>query len=219
MKRLVAFLLGFATMVMVFGAIYVAASIYDTNEKFVVEPRFLRTSVQSNDLPGMPHPWSQVRKRRLRDWLIQKYVTEYFYIIPDQTDLERRAERKNNSVLSIMSSPEAFDYWKKNYLPKMRELVKNGARRTVAVFDQIYKPSESDYWRVEYELKTWYKPNDMSENPTITRGTMYIDLGDEERIRHIGDIKEGNVQDALLRGIDPAVVFFFQAQRVVVEEK
>ena len=53
MKKLFGFLFGFATMIMVFGAIYIAASIYDTSERFAVEPRFLRTSIQSNDLPGL----------------------------------------------------------------------------------------------------------------------------------------------------------------------
>ena len=73
----------------------------------------------------------------------------------------------------------------------------------------------------DYELKTWYKPNDMSESPKITRGTMYLDLGDDDWVNSIGDIKQPieDVQAALKRGIDPALVFVFNVQRVLVEEK
>ncbi|MBO4582477.1 MAG: hypothetical protein J5714_00265 [Alphaproteobacteria bacterium] len=219
MKKLLGFLFGLATMIMVFGAIYVAATIYDTSDKFAVEPYFLRTSVNSNDLPGLPRSWADVGKRKLRDWLIQKYVTEYFYVVPDDEDLALRTTR--NSALYIMSAPTALDYWKQNEMPQIQSLISRGARRTVTVFNEIYKPAASNYWRVDYELKTWYKPNDMSEDPTITRGTMYLDLGDEDWVKSIGDVKQPieSVQDALARGIDPAVVFVFKVHRVLVEEK
>ena len=36
---------------------------------------------------------------------------------------------------------------------------------------------------------------------------------------HIGDVLEGDVHGALKRGIDPALVFVFNVQRVLVEEK
>ncbi len=217
MKKLIGFLFGLATMIMVFGAIYVAASIYDTSEKFAVEPRFLRTSIQSNDLPGMPHSWAEVGKRKLRDWLIQKYVTEYFYVVPDDADIERRTAR--NSALRIMSGAAALEYWRQNELPEIESLVTAGARRTVTVFNGIYRPAASNYWRVDYELKTWYKPNDMTESPKITRGTMYLDLGGDNWVGAIGDVKDGDIHGALKRGVDPALVFVFNVQRILVEEK
>ena len=81
MKKLLGFLFGFATIVMVFGAVYIVALIYNTSRRFVVEPYFLRTGTQSTDSLGLPRSLDDVGKRKLRDWLIQKYVTEYFYII------------------------------------------------------------------------------------------------------------------------------------------
>jgi hypothetical protein len=118
-----------------------------------------------------------------------------------------------------MSGTAAFDYWRQNELPEIEGLVANGARRTVTVFNEIYRPASSNYWRVDYELKTWYKPNDMSESPKITRGTMYLDLGDDDWVNSIGNIREGDVHGALKDGIDPALVFVFNVQRVLVEEK
>ncbi len=221
MKKLIGFLFGFATMIMVFGAIYVAAFIYDTSDKFVIEPYFLRTSIQSTDLPGLPRSLDEVGKRKMRDWLIQKYVTEYFYVIPDVENVARRTERKYIPPMYMMSSSNAFEDWKRGEMQEIRQLAENGARRTVTVFNEIYKPASSNYWRVDYELKTWYKPNDMSEEPKITRGTLYLDLGDDDRVKRVGEVKQPieAVQAALLRGIDPALVFVFEVQRVLVEEK
>jgi len=221
MKRLIGFLFGFATMVMVFGAIYVAASIYDQSDKFVVEPYFLRTSVQSSDLPGLPKSLSEVGKRKMRDWLIQKYVTEYFYIVPDEENIDRRTVARYNPPMYIMSSPAAFREWTENIVPEMRKMAESGVRRTVTVFNEIFKPDQSDYWRVDYELKTWYNPNDMSESPEITRGTMYLDIGTDMHVGQIGDVKQpiDNVQEALRHGIDPAVVFVFTVQRFLDEKK
>jgi len=221
MKRLIGFLLGFATMIMVFGAIYVAASVYDTSEKFAVEPYFLRTSTKSSDLPGLPKSLDEVGKRKLRDWLIQKYVKEYFYIVPDEENIAHRMEKRYKMPLYVMSGPTAFAEWKQDVAPKIQAMASNGVRRTVTVFNEIFKPESSDYWRVDYELKTWYKPNDMSEEPTITRGTMYLDLGDDEHVKHIGDVKQPieEVQNALQRGVDPAIVFVFTVYKVLNEEK
>ena len=153
----------------------------------------------------------------MRDWLVQKYVTEYFYAVPDEENIARRTTRR--STLARMSGTAAFDYWRQNELPEIEGLVANGARRTVTVFNEIYRPVSSNYWRVDYELKTWYKPNDMSESPKITRGTMYLDLGDDDWVSSIGNVREGDVHGALKDGIDPALVFVFNVQRVLVEEK
>lgn len=221
MKRLIGFLFGLATMVMVFGAIYVAASIYDTTDKFVIEPYFLRTGARSSDLPGLPKSLAEVGKRKMRDWLIQKYVTEYFYIVPDAENINRRMTAAFNSPLYIMSSPAAFAEWRQKVAPEMRNMAEDGVRRTVTVFNEIFKPDQSDYWRVDYELKTWYKPNDVSEVPEITRGTMYLDIGGDMHIDTIGNVKQPieEVQAALKRGIDPAAVFVFTVRRVLDEKR
>ena len=220
MKKLIGFLFGFATMIMVFGAIYVAAFIYDTSDRFVIEPYFLRTSVQSGDLPGLPRSLDEVGKRKMRDWLIQKYVTEYFYIVPDTENIMRRTTPKYYPPMYSMSSREAFEEWRKTEAQDIEKKAENGVRRTVTVFNEIFKPEASNYWRVDYELKTWYKPNDMSQEPAITRGTMYLDLGDADNVKHIGDVLEpiDAVQRALQRGIDPSLVFYFHVYGVKNEE-
>ena len=222
MKKLLGFLFGFATIVMVFGAVYIVALIYNTSRRFVVEPYFLRTGTQSTDSLGLPRSLDDVGKRKLRDWLIQKYVTEYFYIIPDTENIAQRTVASYQSPMYMMSSPDVFEDWRQNVAADIQKNAENGVRRTVTVFNEIFKPESSIYWRVDYELKTWYNPNDMSEEPTITRGTMYLDLGDAEMVNHIGDVREPieEVQKILQRGVDdPAIVFYFNVFKVLNEEK
>jgi hypothetical protein len=68
---------------------------------------------------------------------------------------------------------------------------------------------------VEYELKTWYNPNDMTTAPEITRGKMYISV--QEGANGIQPVE--NVQTALEKGVDPAIVFTFQVNDVQFERE
>ena len=156
---------------------------------------------------NIPKPLSEIGERKLLDWLLQKYVVEFFYVIPSKDNIENRTvDNQYKSPIYAMSSSAGFGYWLKNVAPKLQDMAEHGVLQQVNVFDEIYKSPNSDYWQVEYELKTWYKPNDMSENPTITRGTMYIRVNG-----YTGQIYDqlDEVRQALNNGIDPSLVFPF----------
>ncbi len=213
MKRLIGYIIGLVTIFAVFAMIYIAGAIYDTGNKVTVEPYFFRTGLSAVNQTGMPRNLAEVGERRMRDWLIQKFVMEYFYVIPDVENVARRT-RGNTANIRIMSAANVARAWEQNVVPEIRELASNGARRTVRVFNEIFKPENSNYWHVDYELKTWYKPNDMGTPPTVTRGTMYIKIEDAGTIGRLkSDIDA--VQRALKMGIDPAVVFVFRVSDVM----
>ena len=212
MKRLIGYIIGLCTIFAVFAMIYIVAAIYDTGNKLTIEPYFFRTGLNAINQTGMPRGLDQIGERRMRDWLIQKFVTEYFYVVPDVENVARRT-RGN---IRIMSTSNVARVWERDVVPQIRDLASNGARRTVRVFNEIFKPENSNYWHVDYELKTWYKPNDMGAAPTITRGTMYIKIEDAGTIGRLkSDIDA--VQRALMMGIDPAVVFVFRVSDVMFD--
>ena len=219
MKKLIGYILGVLLLALVVAMLFFASAVYDTRARESIQTHFFQTNELSVMRPGAPVRESDIGETAMREMLIKKYVTEYFYAVPDKEDVARRDTRR--SVLARMSGAAALEYWRQNELPEIESLAASGARRTVTVFNEIYRPAASNYWRVDYELKTWYKPNDMSESPKITRGTMYLDLGDDDWVNSIGDIKQPieDVQAALKNGIDPALVFVFNVQRVLVEEK
>ena len=215
MKNTLGYIIGFATMLMVFAMIYIVGGIYDGVSNLVVEPYFFRTGLMSANQTGVPLTVSEIGQRGLRDWLIQKFVTEYFYVVPDNENIAMRAGG-TTSVLPKMASRDVVRKWEKTELQKIRDLAAAGALRKVRVFNEIFKSNNSNYWHVDYELKTWYKPNDMNDVPETTRGTMYIQI---QNVDAVGKLKRNidKVQRALIRGDDPAVVFVFQVTDVIEE--
>ena len=218
MKRIFGYIIGILSILVVFGMICVVSVIYDTNDKITVETYFFRTGLVANNQTDIPQTASQIGQGRLRDWLIQKFVKEYFYVVPDPADIALRTS-KDYSVLKYMSSSNVFKEWEKSEFPNIRELASGGVMRTVRTFNnEIFKPEGSDYWRVDYELKTWYNPNNVNEEPTITRGTMYIRLYNEDAI---GQIKEpfADVQKLLIDGVDPAFALRFMVTDVMFDKE
>lgn len=211
MKRMFGFFIGLLTMIMMFGIICLVAIVHDTSDRVQVKPYFFRISQSI----GAPRSFAQIGPRKVRDWLIQKYVTEYLYIIPDVQNMTARMTAGGaRSMISMMSSDKVFKTWAKDIAPDMRDLAENGVRRTVRVFDEILTSESNDYLRVDYELKTWYKPNDVTEEPTTTRGTLYLKLADTD-FRAASDVVA--VRDWLLRRGDPAAVFHFRVDDVVMD--
>ena len=211
MKKILGFFTGFLILLMTFVMLYFASAIYDTNDRAHVEPFFLRDGTVSN--MEVPKSMTEVENKKLQTWLIQKFVTEYFYVTPNIADIEKRQIKR--SPLYYLSTPSVFKEWKDNIAPILTEMANKGERQTVHVFDEIVKIPDSNYLQVDYELKRWYKPNDMAEVPEVTRGTIYIS------VQHAGaaikvktPIKA--VHKELIKGIDPAVVFVFRVDSVRV---
>jgi hypothetical protein len=214
MRKLLGYLIGLLIMLGVFASLYLAGAIYDTSDRITIEPYFLRQGLLAADQVGKPQPLSEVQNKKLKVWLIQKYVHEYLYIEPGEANIEQRMA--GNSVLAYMSTIGSFEKWKNGMAKKIQEAARNGIRRTVYVYDEILSdPDNSDYLRVDYETKTWYKPNDMNEVPTVKHGTMYLNV--EYTGQLYKQIEE--IQDALRAGKDPAIVFVFYVTDAIIDEK
>ena len=217
MKRLFGYIIGLATIFAVFAMVYIVGAIYDTNNNQVIEPYFFRTGLNSANITGVPRNASEIGERKIREWLIQKFVKEYFYVIPDVENVAQRTRGKT-AIINIMSAPNVARAWEGGEKQKIQELASDGVLRTVRVLDPIFKPVDSDYWHVDYELKTWYKPNDMSTVPTTTRGTMYIKIQNNGMVGRLKTDIDA-VQRALADGIDPAVVFVFRVADVQFDKE
>lgn len=210
MKKLFGFLTGFLILLITFAIVYLSAAIYDTQSSQTVEPYFFRPWTRPNI--AKPKTLDEVGEKALRNMLVQKYVKEYFYEIPSNDDLVVRTSY--SGFLNLMSTDKVFDDWKKNIVPELSAMVQNGYMRMVTVSDEIFKPANSDYWQVDYELKTWEEPNNLSATPKITYGTVYLDIvyaGLHEPIE--------KVQKKLLNGEDPATMFIFEVQDIIVRDK
>lgn len=204
MAKIVSFFIGLCILALMFGAIAGAAAIYDTTRQIKIQTYFFQPNNQSGERVGVPATPADLGRDKMRRLLVEKYLSEYFYVIPDAANVEMRMGA--NSPLARMSTSDVFAQWLDFEGEYIQELAGKGVFRTVRVVGDIEKPADSDFWTVKYEMKTWYKPNDMAAEPVVTRDVLYMGLVDE----NILDFRESlDVAQYLEDGYDPAAIFRF----------
>ena len=204
MKKLIMFFSGLLLLALMFGALVVAGVIYDTGAKTTIDTYFFQPDDNANRRPGVPVTDVALGANKMRDLLISKYITEYFYVMPDLSDVQRR--REGRTSLSYMSTSNVFSAWLENVAPQISELAASGALRTVSLVS-VTPDANNNYWAVEYELRTWRVPNNFNIKPEITRGTIYMAIIYEPDMRKT--VRNRPVEDFLESGNDPAAAFRF----------
>ena len=81
--------------------------------------------------PGAPVRESEIGETAMREMLIKKYVTEYFYAVPDPDNIELRMGA--SSTLSRMSAPDVFNDWKRGEAVGIKSMAEN---RQVLFFER-----------------------------------------------------------------------------------
>lgn len=211
MRKIILFFTGLAILLICGGSLFLAGAILDTGNKIAVETYFFQPNNLSSGRPGVPVLPNDLGEDRVTRMLIDKFVTEYFYAIPDEANIIARMN--GATVLPYIASGNVFKAWRAGEAQKIQQLARDKSMRTARVVGEILKPMGSDYWTVEYELKTWENPNDMSEIPVITRGRMYVNIS------YVPGLREpvSYVHEYLEAGNDPAAVFIFKVNAIAME--
>lgn len=214
-RKLIMFIFGLLLLALTVAMLFFASAIYDTSKQESVETYFFQTNELSVMRPGAPVRASEIGETAMREMLIRKYVTEYFYAIPDTENIAVRTI--GSSTLARMSDPDVFNNWVNGEAESIKTLAENDMMRTVMIDGEIFKPADSDYWIVPYVLSTWTAPNDMSAPPRIERGMLLMDVSYQPGIRKILGLRTFDVGKYLKRGYnkfetgyDPAVIFQFK---------
>ena len=203
MRKFVMFLSGLLLMLIMFAALFLSGAIYDTGKKATVETFFFKPDDSFMQRPEVASP-SDLDSDELRNMLISRYITEYFYVIPNVANVTSRIDGETS--LNFMSHPDVFAYWKKNVAPTIQEMAEAGKLRLVQLTNVEKAEHEKDYWIVEYNLITWNKPNDLSETPTVTPGQVYLKMFNEGMRT---ELREKPIEYWLEKGKDPVVAFKF----------
>lgn len=211
MRKLILFFAGLILMVLMCGALVVSAAIYDSAAKTEIDTYFFQPDDSFLRRPGVPASPEDLGVNNMRERLIAKYITEYFYITPDVIDVERRMSGATS--LYRMSVRTVFNAWLENIAPEIKSMAESGVLRTVSLIDASFESrfdgpmTRGEYWRITYELKTWHKPNNFSVIPETTRGVLYMALNYAPGMREV--IGNRTVEEYLESGGDPAAVFKF----------
>lgn len=204
MRKLIAFLSGLLLLLIMFAALCLSGAIYDAGQKTAIDTYFFQPNEYYADRVDVPSTPADIGSDAMRDMLIAKFITEYFYVIPDVNNIAQRTNLKT-SVIKIMALPNVFQEWVTKVVPTLQQMAEEKKLRTVTVTNIYAAPDQANYWVIEYELVTWEKPNDFSVLPIVTNGQMYIKLLYEDGLRR--PIKKESIEQTLESGRDPSVVF------------
>lgn len=204
MRKLIAFLSGLLLLLIMFAALCLSGAIYDAGQKTAIDTYFFQPNEYYADRVDVPSTPADIGSDAMRDMLIAKFITEYFYVIPDVNNIAQRTNLKT-SVIKIMARDDVFQEWVTKVVPVLQQMAEEKKLRTVTVTNIYAAPDQANYWIVEYELVTWEKPNDFSVLPIVTNGQMYIKLLYEDGLRR--PIKKESIEQTLESGRDPSVVF------------
>lgn len=204
MRKLIAFLSGLLLLLIMFAALCLSGAIYDAGQKTAIDTYFFQPNEYYADRVDVPSTPADIGSDAMRDMLIAKFITEYFYVIPDVNNIAQRTNLKT-SVIKIMARDNVFQEWVTKVVPTLQQMAEEKKLRTVSVTNIYAAPDQANYWIVEYELVTWEKPNDFSVLPIVTNGQLYIQLIYEDGLREM--LRKKPVEVALESGIDPAAVF------------
>ncbi len=212
MNKLAMFFIGIMTLVVIFIAMFFTGAIFDASRNGVIETYFFQINNFSYQRPGMPLTPKQLGDSKLFDLLVQKYVTEYLYVLPEAADITRR--ESTTGALRLMSNATVFEQWKATIAPEIREMADVGMLRTVSVDVPL---KYGDFYQVEFELKTWQHPNNMDEIPMVQHGIMQLKINMQKSNKP--EIKQEQLNTlhwAIEHKYDPVGVFDFGVSDVII---
>ena len=214
MKKLITFLGGLVLIALIIAMLFLTSAIYDSAKTSSISTYFFQRNLRSVERTGAPETPSQIGETAMREMLIKKYVNEYFYAIPDVEDIAKRTMR--SSTLASMSTTEVFKNWAATTAEEIQKLAEEKKMRMVEIDGEIFKPADSDYWVVPYALYTWDTPNDMNAVPTITHGTLLMDVFYAPGTRETIDVGHflKHSYNRFESGYDPAIIFRFGVMNV-----
>ncbi len=200
--------------------IFATGAIYDVGTKVTPIPYFFQPNDFSSDRIGKPMTPAEFGSDKIRDMLVRRFISEYFYVIPDTENVSERTQYRSTNPFARMTQKNVFDNWVANIAPQIKDMATSGVMRTVHFRDDltdtgIMYDKNTEYWTVDFDLYTWNTPNDFNVAPVITHHKMLMrfnfsmDMSDK--------IKSKGVHKHLDDGGDPADLFRINVTEVIVK--
>ncbi len=213
MRRITLIFAGLLMLIAMLGLLFFSGAIYDAENKYNVEAFFFETNPRASQRIQAPVSVNDIPDKVLRDMIIERFVNEYFYVIPYEQNAVNRQELKNadgkKTALRGLSRPKVYETWQETVAPEIVDLAEQKVLRTVQV--SSITESESGHLIVEYVLKTWDEPNNPLVGPQISTGSLYLEVTKNP-------IRVEQTEEALKRlqrGEDPVSAFTFKILGVV----
>jgi len=217
MNKLKSFFVGIILLMIIFAMIIVTALIYRANERSSIKSYIFQMGNGANQRVGELQGINNISEKDLRNRLIIKYVSEYYKVIPGDTNVNDRPLLRN------LSSPTAFAQWENQEAKNIATMSAKKMFRMVRVDDagistvnksedinyKTNNSAEKVFYRIDYTMYTWPESNIMKTEPINESGTIYIEARFKPGIKPDIDVRQ-----YLESGQDPAGMFMFEVTNV-----
>ncbi|MBP5794586.1 MAG: hypothetical protein J6W41_01035 [Alphaproteobacteria bacterium] len=216
MNKVKYILIGFCMLVVMLGLVFFTGAIYDAENKNKIETYFFEPNNKSSDRISIPLSPDNMTQNALREKIVEHFLYEYFYVIPDENNARMRTMDFRNTdgtptPLGAIVRERARTQWATNVGPDIMDLATKHGMRTVELLG--ISESESGHLVVDYKLKTWNQSNDVLARPIETTGRLLLYI--ENKPITVKQTQE--TLDYLQRGVDPVSAFDFYIHDVIQE--
>ena len=216
MNKVKYILIGFCMLVVMLGLVFFTGAIYDAENKNKIETYFFEPNNKSSDRISIPLSPDNMTQNALREKIVDHFLYEYFYVIPDENNARMRTMDFRNTdgtptPLGAIVRERARTQWATNVGPDIMDLATKHGMRTVELLG--ISESESGHLVVDYKLKTWNQSNDVLARPIETTGRLLLYI--ENKPITVKQTQE--TLDYLQRGVDPVSAFDFYIHDVIQE--
>ena len=208
MNKIKSFFIGTLLLASTFTTVFIAVLTYRAHEQSHIKTYIFQTAQRPNGRVGPLQSLDDLKIDGLRNKLIQKYVSEYFKVIPGNDNPEQKR------IVADLSKKRVYDQWLNGEAKNIEQMSKNKMFRNVWVDTsqiQQIQNSSSDWFAVPYFTQTWTESNNMSAD--VVRQAGVINL----RITFFLNFRpETNVKKHLEQGGDPAGLFMFRVDEIAM---
>ena len=207
MNKLKSFFMGILLFAITFATLFLTVLIYRANNQLSVQTYIFQMDNNQFQRPGPLQNMNTMRPEALRNKLIQKYIAEYFKVIPveDNTNQETNIAKLSNS--------EVYSKWLKGEAETIKTMAQQKMFRNVWVDPiNIKQTDEPDLFEVHYATRTWQESNNMTAPVFDDFGTVLLQITFEPGLKQSVDIK--SIRELLKNGSNPAILFKFRVENI-----
>jgi len=227
MNRLKSFFVGVLLLTIMSVALVLVTLVYTANDRSSIKSYMFQLEDYSNQRAGALRNIKDMTAIELRNKLIKKYVSEYFAVFPNDTDVLNRPTLRN---MSDPLNPRAYSQWQNGEAQTIKKMSENKMFRRVLTdsIDIVTKNMPENYsyytneraqeilYEVHYYTETWAESNKMGTKPVYERGVIYLQARFKPGIKEhiVYNNEEISIRDYLESGKDPVGLFMFEVVNV-----
>lgn len=200
MNKLKSFFISILLLAIIFAAVFLVALVYRANSQTSVRTYIFQMDDSPKYRVGPLQNAATMEPEWLRNKMIEKYIVEYFKVIPGGKN------SRQDATIAKLSTEDVYSEWQNGEAQMIQDMSTNKMFRRVWVDSVNIKPTDDPNWfEVPYATRTWYESNNMSAKYIENFGTVLLHVisGPEVFRQNI------NIKKSLERGDNPAMLFKF----------